>query len=449
MFSIGGTNDIVPIYAALLVAIIFSSIAAFVLFRILARFTNNSKIISFALFVYLFNPNLLYNVLNGLETSLVLMFLSLFIFMLIKVQEHVTTQKLITLGVIEGLLALSRLDMVIVVFFGNLFLLQNFLKIDWRQSINYFFISSLTSAIVFLSWAIYNFKTFGMYLTSASITSTFINHRLTYSDNGGYSLGLFIKTILYMLERATQQIVSDSGAPVILLSVFGIGVYYAFKKLVMIDFRNYKSFRLSPVIFVTLGLLALVFVSAGLRWTFRSWYFIPLLIPSCIGLVWVLQKLWIDFQLDFKSKLVQNIFLITLSGGIAFSFFITWTKNLKDKESLQQTIYNVAIWQNENLPPNSHIGVFNAGIQTYFSKHRVTNLDGLINNSASTAMINGTLWDYMFNKEHLDYVSDFDSYMTYRYKDSFGVTMDEMYSHFEKIYTIPGEKDLNVYKVKY
>jgi 4-amino-4-deoxy-L-arabinose transferase-like glycosyltransferase len=261
MFSIGGTNDIVPIYAALLVAIIFSSIAAFVLFRILARFTNNSKIISFALFVYLFNPNLLYNVLNGLETSLVLMFLSLFIFMLIKVQEHVTTQKLITLGVIEGLLALSRLDMVIVVFFGNLFLLQNFLKIDWRQSINYFFISSLTSAIVFLSWAIYNFKTFGMYLTSASITSTFINHRLTYSDNGGYSLGLFIKTILYMLERATQQIVSDSGAPVILLSVFGIGVYYAFKKLVMIDFRNYKSFRLSPVIFVTLGLLALVFVS--------------------------------------------------------------------------------------------------------------------------------------------------------------------------------------------
>lgn len=448
-FSVGGTNDVAPIYASLSVAILFSFITALVLLLILTRFTQNKKIISFALFAYLFNPYVLYNVLNGLETSLVLMLMSLFTYQLIRVEERLSIGNLILLGVFGGLLALARLDMVLVVAIGNLFILQNFGKDNFKKALNCFFVSGITSAIIFLIWVIYNFNKFGMLLTSASITSTFVNHRLTYSDNGGESIKVFIKTIPYMLERATQQLLSNTGAPILILLFYGVGLYFLLRQLSHIDFKSYKSFNISPVVFVSLGLFGVMCVSAGLRWTFRDWYFIPLLIPLSVFLVWTIQKLWLEFQMNFKSKLVQNLIFIFLICSFSFSFFVSWNNNLEGIQTLQGIIYTASQWQNYNLPKGSHIGVFNCGIQAYFSTHRVTNLDGLINNNASKAMLNNTLWDYITNVEHIDYISDFDSYMTYRYKDSFGTSTEAMYSHLEKVKTFSGPKDLNVYKVKY
>ena len=70
LFSIGGTNDISPIYYTLVLAIVFSGITAYTLSRIFSRYTTSKYLISFAVFLYLFNPHVIYNVLNGLETSL-------------------------------------------------------------------------------------------------------------------------------------------------------------------------------------------------------------------------------------------------------------------------------------------------------------------------------------------------------------------------------------------
>lgn len=501
-FSVGGTNDTVPIYAALTVAIILSTVTAFFLYKILSTYTQNQKIISFGIFIYLFNPNLLYNVLNGLETSLVLMMLSIFIYILNQTKSPTpnpsptgrgASAHFIYLGIVGGLLALARLDMVIVVGISYLYLLYKIpptplkggvLQI-FKNNLDNFFIASLTTGIIFISWMIYNFKVFGIYLTSASVTSTFINHRLTYSDNGGQSVKVFLKTIPYMLERATQQIVSDTGAPIIFLMLFGVGVYFLVKKLTpnpslspwgkgesahytsplykgrlggVINFL--MNINLSPIIFVTAGLFALTFVSAGLRWTFRSWYFIPLLLIWSIFITWILDKIFKEFGSNALTPPYKggwgDFALVALSVCVAYSFFITWNKNLKEDMPNQKQMYEIALWQNQNLPAGSHIGVFNSGIQSYFSTNRVTNLDGLINNNASTAMLNNTLWQYMTQTEHLDYVTDYDSYMTYRYRESLrdanGNLFDPIASStnvLQKIYTLSGDKDLNVYRVKY
>ena len=80
-------------------------------------------------------------------------------------------------------------------------------------------------------FALPDLKKFAMYFTSASVVSTFINHRLTYSDNGGQSLRVFLKTIPYMLERATQQILDNTGAPIIVISLCAVGIYYFLKSI--------------------------------------------------------------------------------------------------------------------------------------------------------------------------------------------------------------------------
>lgn len=452
-FSAGGVNDVTPIYAALSLAVLFSGASAYFVYRIMLEYTENNKIISLGIFIYLFNPYLLYNVLNGLETSLLLLVLSVFIYSLILASKNESKKNLLQLGFVGGLLTLCRLDMTVVVAVSFTYFLYKHYAQNLKKGVNSFFTVSLSSLIIFFTWMIYNLKTFGMYLTSASLTSTFINHRLTYSDNGGESLKLFLKTIVYMLERATQQIVENTGAPIILTMILGVGIFFVFKNSVFGLDGVWNKRLLKPILFVTAGLFALVFVSAGLRWTFRSWYFIPLLVPFTVYIVWVINQVWLEFGLDHK-KMIGNIFLLVFAGFISFSYFVSWTKNLSQAETLQQTMYEATLWQNENLGPNVHVGVFNAGLQAYFSNHKVTNLDGLINNNASKAMMNNTLWEYITETEHIDYIADFDSYMTYRYKDSFrdkeGNLLDITSSTtMEKVFTIKGLKDLNIYKIKY
>lgn len=434
LFSIGGTNDISPIYYTLVLAIVFSGITAYTLSRIFSRYTTSKYLISFVVFLYLFNPHVIYNVLNGLETSLVLMLLSLYIFAFIKFSEIQTKRRLLFVGLLGGLLSLARLDMVIVVAVSNLWFLYKY----GRRGINYFFVSSLASAIIFISWAIYNFKAFGMYLTSASLTSTFVNHHLTYSDNGGESIFVFVKTVMYMLDRALTQITGETGASTAMLILFGAGLYFVLYENL---WKKISERNISPEVFATVGLLALVFVSAGLRWTFRSWYFIPLLLVEYIFLVWVLERLREESL--FKTFYFKAIAYTGLTVIFIFSYFVTYQRDLKGREYLQETMYAISLWQNKNLPIGSNIGVFNAGIQAYFSKHSVSNLDGLINNNASKALIGGHLWEYI-ESQNIDYITDFDSYMTYRYKDFFG---EDIFKHLKKIHTIPGPKDINVYKV--
>lgn len=438
IFSDGSTLDIVPIYMSLTVAIFFSCLTAVVLYKILKKYTSNNFIISLALFSWLFNPFVIYNILNGLETSLLLMLLSIFILQLINLSENVSRGNLIRFGLVGGLLSLARLDMVIVVAMANLYFLVRWQK----EGIKYFLTSAMASAAVFVPWAIYNFYTFHMWLTSASLTSTFVNHRLTYNDNGGYSIFLFLKTIVYMLDRAFEQIFNQTGAPYLVLPLLGLALYFYVKEIKREDFDFSFLKNLRPEFYIAVGLLALLFVSAGLRWTFRSWYFIPQLMMFTLVITYALDRLSREFE---STK--YFIFILLLS--FSFFFYIAYQKSLKDMQVLQISMYDAAVWQNENLPEGSHIGVFNSGIPAYFSKHKVTNVDGLINNNAGDAMRNNTLWNYISEVERVDYISDFDSYMTYRYKDSFGISTDELFSRLEKIHTIPGSKDLNIYRVKY
>jgi hypothetical protein len=433
-FSVGGTNDIAPIYYSLCLAVIFSGITAYTLSRIFSRYTTSKYLIAFVVFLYCFNPHIIYNTLNGLETSLVLMLLSIYILLFIKFSEVQSKRNLLLVGLVGGLLSLARLDMVIVVAVSNLWFLYKYGK----KGINFFFVSSLASAIIFFTWAIYNFQTFGMYLTSASLTSTFVNHHLTYSDNGGESIFVFVKTVLYMLDRALTQILGDTGASTITILLFGAGIYFVLYENL---WKRFVGRNISPEVFATLGLLALVFVSAGLRWTFRSWYFIPLLIVEYIFLVWVLERL--KEESLFKTFYFKATAYAGLAAVFIFSYFVTYQRDLKDSQILQKSMYEITVWQNKNLPIGSNIGVFNAGIQAYFSKHSVSNLDGLINNNASKALIDGHLWKYI-QSQNIDYITDFDSYMTYRYKDFFG---EDIFKHLKKIHTIKGPKDINVYKV--
>ena len=419
IFSVGGTYDITPIYAVLTLSLVLSACTGFVLSKIFRRFTDNVYIIAFGLVFWFFNPYNLYAVLNGLETSLTLLLLAVFSLALMNLKDaECKIAPYVWTGVFGGLLILARLDTIFIVFFGFLYMAYLlFRKDDSRNKANIkpFVGAALGTVLFYLPWQIWNYVTYGMLFTSASITGTYVHHQLTYFDNGGKSLGLILKTMVYMFDRAFAQFASNTGAMYVVFAFFGIALYFFAK-----NFNGFldklKTRTLSPLWFISLGLIVQMTISASVRWLFRDWYFIPVLFIVQFVLIYVC----VELQKEFKNfqYILGIITIITL--GL---FYISFDKDLDRREIMQDTLYSSVVWQNENLPKGSKIGSFNAGIQGYFTAHKLVNLDGLVNNLASQHMLSGELWKYIVNVEKLDYISDFPKYITYKYSHFFGPGM--------------------------
>ena len=136
---------------------------------------------------------------------------------------------------------------------------------------------------------------------------------------------------------------------------------------------------------------------------------------------------------------------------MAISFYSSWpvlfSQNLNQLE-----MYQTALWLKDNLPASARIASFNSGINGYFSERFLMNSDGLINNSAYSALSRNRLWE-LFEKEKIDYIADYEITLTYRYKSFLGIDnpmervskidLSESVSRSGKY----GGSNVNVYKI--
>ncbi len=103
------------------------------------------------------------------------------------------------------------------------------------------------------------------------------------------------------------------------------------------------------------------------------------------------------------------------------SFGIAWFKDFDNGRMLNQlTIYQATIWVNKNLPDDSMIGAFNAGIAGYYSDYPVINLDGLVNNVVLDSMLRYELWDYI-NEQGISHFTDGGYYFLKSYYPFLGI----------------------------
>jgi hypothetical protein len=238
-----------------------------------------------------------------------------------------------------------------------------------------------------------------------------------------------------MFDRAVLQIVETSGAYLLVLPIVGVAVY--------MFFRDEKK-ELGALWFLGFGLFLQFLVSASIRWAYRDWYFIPHLFIFSFIFAFVLAKL----EKEFDSIKRFNLFLMIMFLFFSGFFYIAWEKNLKNREIMQDTIFKATVWENENLPGGSKIGIFNSGIAGYFSKHKVYNLDGQVNSAASKNMLSHSMWKYI-KDENLYYIADFPQYFTYRFKNFLGINEDEFYKQVELIQVVESNGNkINIYKIK-
>ena len=432
IFSIfgGDVGALEPIRAALALTVVLNVATAFLVWLILGRFTKSVFVRTLGLAVWALNPFLLYQGINGLETSLSLFLLSLLFWQALRIEEEakdraintIPLRRFVVLGIIGGLCILARLDTAIYV--GAILLWVVLRDLSWQSLSRAVTTGLVVCACVFL-WLVWNITNFGMLSTSSAGANMLVNYTIIFQDNGT-SVYQAIKGEFYMLHGHITALMQHTGAPGLAYVLFGSAL-----ALVCIGaWAIPRRWRDIPVVYAfALGFGLLFFLNVAVRWTGGKWYFVSFGILISILAVVVLEHLRARWQFAERTK---QLTALALTGLIAFLFFTWWHKELTDPALQQREMYAAALWLDENLP-DARVGVFNAGIIGYFSSAGVINLDGLVNNDAYAAMKERRLYGYL-RDANITHVADFPVYLTYRYKSFWGVP--DIMENLEELQTI-------------
>ncbi len=408
IFSEGGTFDVAPVHAALVVAVLCAIVTGFFLLSVMRRSGLSEKVSSLLLLLFFFNPFVLYAFLNGLETALVFMLLSLLVLVALQYDEEKSTARIAVIGFVGGLLMLARLDTVFY-FLGALAWLayiHGFPK-NMYQTCRPVLVAGVAASLLVVPFLMWNYSTFGMLLTSASVASTEVNRGLTIADNGD-TLVTALRAPVYMTLRALGDVLKNTGAPILILLVVGYLIARVRDKTILLV--------QAPILwFLVAGGAAHLLVSAAARYTWRDWYFVPLNVLFVLLFSYYISGLLTKER--FSKWVVAGLLL-----GVTFSYVVMWERYVQHREHVQADMFAAAQWGNDYLPEESVVGVFNAGIQGYFSRHTVVNLDGLVNNVAAEAIKEKRLWEYALTDAKVTHVADFPIYFEYRFKPFFGTS---------------------------
>ena len=433
-------DDVTPIRVVLVVAVMLNAVTAVFVLRILSRFSKSRSVRAFGMVVWMLNPFLLFESINGLETALALCLFSTFVLLALHNEEGTSNSYWLT-ALVGGFMVLARIDMVFYLAAYCVWLLLRKGWSEWKSEFWTAFITGCIAAIPIVPWLMWNFVNFHMLLTGSSSTESMVNHQLIIQDHGPSFLQ-FLKAVIYNTQYSLDALFQRTGMLSITFAVIGASITLVIARMMSL-WKHVGKLSLTQYLF--LGFVALFIADASVRWTVRPWYFVSFELFLAILFVVVAESI-------FQRVTHKRGWACILAGLVLFSFYVDWSKNIRDQFASQSQMYAAAQWENANLPADSKIGVFNAGIQEYFSTRTIVDLDGLVNNNAYAAMQKGQLWKYV-EDDKIAYIADFDEYLVYRYRSFFGIldpfaNLVLTYNIGDATTTERSSDGLNIYAVK-
>lgn len=403
-----GAASLTPVYHVLGLSVVMNVITALVVFATIARFTQSRFVRAFALMLWCLNPFLILESMNGLETSLSLLLASSFFLCALALEDTGRARGYLLLGALAGLMILARLDLA---FYLAAFLAWMILRNRKDAArVKRALLAGLVATLVVLPWFAWNYSHFGMiFTTSASNANTLVTKTLIVQDNGD-SVFQWGKAIAYDVDYQVRLLLLHTGSAAFVLMLMGAVAVLANQRMLGIP-RRLNQVSAAQALFIGFVLLFLVEVVG--RFVGRSWYFVTVGIFVSLLFAVVVAKLMP--RLSYERSVA-----VLLTAFIVFTFYVSWSKEGRDRYVSQQETYAAALWTNAHLPDDAVVGAFNSGILGYFSERKVVNLDGLVNNSAYDAMREKRLWSYL-SAAGVTHIIDYDIYLTYRYKAFFGV----------------------------
>lgn len=405
VFSLPFEDADMPVRVSLILGAIADSAVSVVLFLSIRRFLNESAAIVGAV-IYALNSMPIMQSINGLETGLNALLLSLSLFLSIAVIRQPAYRSAIAWGIAYGLCFLARTDSALVLSPLGIFVLWN-LPSEWRARA--IVMGVLSALLVVTPWFVVNTMEFGSPLAQVSATAVptaiRMRHELNSPDVPLWRLSWDTITQPNPWLRGDY-----TGTPVLLaLPLWFLGVMGLYRTRLNTKFR---LLWLACIAFI-IGGLALIAVHTLVRWYPRPWYFVvnAQSLSICLAFYW--------FSLH-KPK-IKLATVTTVLPMLVICGMFTWRIGYYPWQNRQ---YDASVWLQEHSAPEVSVASMNSGIMGYYSGRTVVNLDGVVNPSAFNAIRNRSLMQYM-RHEGVKYLIDFDLAIRDEYGPFMGAGFDQ------------------------
>jgi len=359
-----------PIHLALSISAILDVAIGLVIYWLVTRLTADEAAAALGVFAYLFNPLVIFQAVNGLETSLAVLLFALFTAHYIDMRLTRASLKSYALqGILGGLMLLARTDnafLLAIIFFHALAVERGKLRF-----IGPVMMGALGFAMI-APWILWSIITVGTPLQTSGVAVPYVLHQLFVHQNGWSFPAMVAESFRRILDvRVLLGGGEWTGLPIVV----------------------------GPILWTLLGATSFLIVSKSNRATVPPWVH-----GLRLGTVYSqLHKLYpLRRYKGLAGPILAEVFLI-------FGFAWWW----QGAYPWQTEMYQGATWLTVNTPSSSRVASFNAGIYAYFSQRSVTNLDGAVNGVAFKAIQSRNLMQYILDDEIdflIDYMASFDMY---------------------------------------
>ena len=420
VYWVGGSTvgTLEPIQRALLISCVLNAGSAFLLVRALRRTTRNDIAVIIGTAAFVANPFVLYELLNGLETSL-------FIFLVLLlgtvwstlVSRDSSLRSCILVGGVFGLLVLARLDAALYAIPLVLWLVYQRIRI--KQMI----VIGASAAVLVVPYVVWNLLVFHAVIPSSGVISALLSRESLMHSGSVYSA---MRGVAHFIFFNVLKAFQYTGLPAVIMLCIGFGA----GTLLFNRSSERTNLKVSPTVllYIALGVgYILVILANLLRLAIRDYYFAPSALFAALVIAWTAEHIIQEYNV--KKRLVT----ILIGGGCLLgilSFAWLWGTYLENRFSTSPNhlqFLQTAQWVRENISADAKVGAFDAGIVGWFSGHQLFNLDGLVNQSAYEALLSNSLMSYILS-EHIEYVIAPADYLE-KYKVRFGGP--DMLKHLE------------------
>jgi hypothetical protein len=405
-------GPMLAIHAVLTVAAFLHLLQAYLVFHLLAA-TCSRTIAHLATFFYLFNFRVIACNLCGLEAPLQGFMVLLVFYFLLRCRKPLTGSSAAGCGLLLGLAAMTRLDLILLgaILIAWLLLDRALAGGGFRARVRLSATLAGTALAVVSPWVIRTaFRSGSLLPSTLSALNLFKFQQFHLRMPLHYNL----EVLRAKLSLAGAQL-SDTA------NLFGLWPFiYAHD----FDGRLCGVLIVALLAAITCGMwltrhgsghvLRCVLFAYAL--THMAYYFtfavleMRYLFPFCIAVVVVAASTASDLLQRFPGRLASRRMaglyaIVIVNAAVAGGFAWFHNQGAASSHALNIALYDMARWIRMHTDERAVIGSWNGGILGYFSGRTVVNLDGLVNDEAIAAMRERRLASYI-RQRNINYLAD-------------------------------------------
>lgn len=411
--------------------ILLSCGSAWLLWKLLRvlRFSRCGAALGICLFML--NPRLFTNSINGMETALVTFLWLLLVTLLIRWLDETRAHRLLVPGLVAGLLWLARTDMIFV-------LAAMLLYVAWRlpRSLRWrgvkYFVAGL--APLPLAWLAFHYAVFGTIFAGSADALPFVVRATDPLAVQGF-MGHLQCGLGKLLQTAVRWEYITGWPFAALLTLLLVSGLLWQQRTRGLDLAAAWWCRLLALMWAASGLLLLTHAVVRLHPT--HWYFETVAVLMLLTALTLARAAAARYRIAGSLVVTAGLAMLAAAAG----WFMHADHCLKNGGDYpwQAQLFAGAVWAGANTPPDAVLGAFDAGILAYSSGRRVVNLDGVINDHAGRAVRERRLFAYM-REQNITYYIDHDPFMRDLFTPFFG---DSGGLQYEKLATFDAGTSLN------